>query len=294
MGLLKKALRVVRNPLTLNYVAQRIVRRPASRNAVAKAVAATKPRRARVASGMSLRASEGLAADGIFFLDDLLTAEQCLEIRRYLEPLAMVDPRNPFGEFMLDTVPADCHIGQYRESEMLACPYLLDIANDPRLVDAASAYLGCKPVISTFRAWWSFGGFTEPKDAEYFHRDVDDWKFVKLFVYLTDVGPDNGPHVFVKGSQGSDRLLELRRHSDGEVEEAFGREAVLSIEGHPGSAFLEDTFGFHKGTVCRTGRRLLFQVQYSISPIHAYEYRPVEGTGLADRYDPYMNRLLFR
>lgn len=294
MGLLNKVMRVIRSPLTLNYAAQRIVRRPALRDVMARMLAATKPRPSRGAQSASRRACEGLAADGIIFLDDLLTTEQCLEIREYLEPLSMADPRNPFGKFKLDAVPSDCHIGQYRESEILACPYLLDIANDPRLVDAASAYLGCKPVISTFRAWWSFGGFTEPKDAEYFHRDVDDWKFVKLFVYLTDVGADNGPHVFVKGSQRSSRLLELRRHSDEEVEEAFGKEAVLSITGHQGSAFLEDTFGFHKGTVCRTGRRLLFQVQYSISPIHAYEYRPVEGTGLAERYDPYMNRLLFR
>jgi hypothetical protein len=278
----------------MNYVAQRIVRRPGARNAIAKAVAITKPRCARAAEGVSLRASEELSMAGIFFLSNLLTSEQCLEVREYLEPLTMVDPRNPFGEFTLDTVPPGCHIGQYRESEMLACPYLLDIANDPRLVDAASAYLGCKPVISTFRAWWSFGGFTEPKDAEYFHRDVDDWKFVKLFVYLTDVGPDNGPHVFVKGSQRSNRLLELRRHSDAEVEDVFGKDAVLSITGAQGSAFFEDTFGFHKGTVCRTGRRLLFQVQYSISPIHAYEYRPVPGTGLDARYDAYMNRLLFR
>src|SRR5690606_13181649 len=208
MRLLKKALRVVRNPLTVNYVIQRVVRRPFLRDLVAKTFAVTKPHIARPPEEVSLRACESLLSDGIVFLDNILTDEQCLEVRQYLEPLTMVDPRNPFGEFKLDSVPPDCHIGQYRESDLLACPYLLDIANDPRLVDAASAYLGCKPVISTFRAWWSFGGFTEPKDAEFFHRDVDDWKFVKLFVYLTDVGPDNGPHVFVKGSHCSNRLLE--------------------------------------------------------------------------------------
>ena len=31
-----------------------------------------------------------------------------------------------------------------------------------------------------------------PRHAENFHRDVDDLKFIKLFVYLTDVGDENG------------------------------------------------------------------------------------------------------
>ena len=33
-----------------------------------------------------------------------------------------------------------------------------------------------------------------------YHRDVDDFRFIKLFVYLTDTSSTTGAHSFIKGS----------------------------------------------------------------------------------------------
>ena len=51
--------------------------------------------------------------------------------------------------------------------------------------------------------WWTFPGnhtqLDRKKHAHMFHRDIDDFKFLKLFIYINDVGIDNGPHVVVQG-----------------------------------------------------------------------------------------------
>ena len=55
----------------------------------------------------------------------------------------------------------------------------------------------------------SYADRPEPKDAQLFHADFHDFKWLKLFVYLTDVTDRSGPHVMVRGSH--DPSLAQRR-----------------------------------------------------------------------------------
>jgi hypothetical protein len=125
-------------------------------------------------------------------------------------------------------------------------------------------YFGCTPYLDSIQAWWSISGHDEPEEAERFHRDNDSIRFLKFFLYLTDVSAENGPHVYAAGSHRSSRLIERRRLSDQEVHDAFGAD-ILSMTGSSGDAFLEDTFGIHKGQLPRSGRRLLVQFRYSVT-----------------------------
>jgi hypothetical protein len=143
---------------------------------------------------------------------------------------------------------------------------LHDIAFDENLVELAARYFGCRPYVDSIQAWWSLTGNDEPQEAENFHRDNDGIRFLKFFLYLTDVGEEDGPHKFVVSSHTEAKLLERRRFNDAEVERAFGKNRILTITGQAGDAFMEDTFGLHKGQLPVTGRRLLAQVRYSIRP----------------------------
>jgi hypothetical protein len=147
----------------------------------------------------------------------------------------------------------------------LRAPYLLALANHPRILAVAAQFLGCKPTIGYLAAWWSYHTGIGPQQAEQFHRDVDDWKFVKLFVYLTDVGETCGPHVYVLGSSTRSELTEIRRFSEEEVRMAFGEDGILTMTGKAGVGFLEDTFGIHKGKPVAQGARLIFQAVYALS-----------------------------
>ena len=174
---------------------------------------------------------------------------------------------------------------------MLQQPDIVALTHHPLLLDVATAYLGCRPTISSMSVWWSLPGGGAAQEAENYHRDVDDWRFVKFFLYLTDVDAECGPHRFVRGSHRSSRFLLIRRIDDAEVARAFPAADHLEMTGRAGDAFLEDTFGLHKGQPARKGRRLVLQIQYSVNTIPVYDYRPVAAAEPPRGFDPYVARL---
>jgi hypothetical protein len=204
-----------------------------------------------------------LQRDGIVQFPGFLSPEEVQQLRAALEPLDCFDAwSSGSATFRVEAVPPGTHIGQIPAAPALE--KLHRIALDPRLLGLAGAYFGCKPTLDCILAWWSFSGNDAAQDAELFHRDNDSLRFLKLFVYLTDVGQENGPHVFVRGSHTSRKLLARRRLTDEEVGAAFAPQEVATMTGRAGDAFIEDTYGIHKGQLPMSGTRLLVQVRYSV------------------------------
>lgn len=234
-----------------------------------------------------------LTRDGISFLKEFIETKEINDIHSYCQPKLCFDRTRPEnGFFNLSDAPSNCHIAAYSDIDVINCPHILALANDPHILASIESLFGCKPTISNLSLWWSLPGHKDPEHAELFHRDVDDWKFIKLFIYLTDVDENAGPHVFVKGSQAENRLMPIRRYDDKEVIDNFGKENVMYLEGVSGTAFLENTFGLHKGQLPKEKKRLLLQFQYSMFPIGISEYPKIkvacpDGLNL----DQYVNRL---
>jgi hypothetical protein len=138
---------------------------------------------------------------------------------------------------------------------------------------------------------WSTPNGEEDDITQSFHRDYDDWKFLKLFIYLSDVDEDSGPHVYVQGSHRKSGRLFAAPYSNKEVETTYGASRLKAFTGPAGSSFFCDTYGIHKGALPRSKPRLMFLVQYSILPVFAYKYQPIsiEASPAIDRYT---NRLL--
>ena len=85
-------------------------------------------------------------------------------------------------------MPPETHVSHYSNEAILDAPYLLAIANHPKVLAIVEAALGAKPTIGGPRLWWSTPSASgEPEHAELFHRDVDDLAFLKLCVFLTAV-----------------------------------------------------------------------------------------------------------
>jgi hypothetical protein len=241
-----------------------------------------------------------LERDGFAMLDGLMTPEMTAEMREYFlrQPLyAPYLPNSP--RVLIDQAHTlDSHVFFHDDEAVIACPHALDIANNPRILAVMEAVLGCKPTIGYMAAWWSMPTADGvPRQAENFHRDVDDLRFIKLFVYLTDVDSDSGPHEFIRGSHVDPKLMVIRRYTDDEVVTAFGAERQVTFTGPAGSAFIENTFGMHRGLPVRKGRRLIFQVVYSLLPLVYGPARPYPGSRApraSTRLDPYINRQYLR
>lgn len=193
----------------------------------------------------------------------------------------------------LDDLPPGTPLASYAMSTILSCKEVIEIASDPLVIEIASNYLGCRPTISSMGIRWSFSRAASKKATQNFHRDLDDWRTVKYFIYLTDVYEDTGPHTYVKGTHNFPCEMRGRLYTPEEVRSRFGDDAIASVTGNKGRAFLADMHGIHRGNVPERCRRLILQIQYSILPVYAFQYSPAE-VELPPGVDRYMFRLLVK
>jgi hypothetical protein len=164
-------------------------------------------------------------------------------------------------------------LAQYYNSEA-DCPAIREVAADPLLNWIALKYLGSVPKFLGVNLWWTYpvrpNREDQLKHAHFFHRDVDDFKFLKFFFYLTEVESGDGAHWLVSGSHRNppyihfkDRFL-LRRFEDAEIEGFYDPAQVLEVVGGPGLGFAEDTLCIHKAASPSCKPRLILQLQFAL------------------------------
>jgi hypothetical protein len=239
------------------------------------------------------RHSDHLASEGYAELGRILSDEDVQSIRKSIERRKCYDAydRASDSEFLLEDAPRDCRTAYYRWQDVISIPALLSAVNDPAILSIAQNYLGGAPTLSDVKMWWSLLRDGRGKENQQFHRDADDYRFCKLFIYLTDVDAGSGPHVYVPRSSSSEACLEDRRYEDEEVSKHLGGKWVTLV-GPKGTAFLVNTYGLHKGLAPKTRERLIFVAQYSLLPIGLIKYEPVGGP--LNGLDPYVNRLFLK
>jgi hypothetical protein len=118
-------------------------------------------------------------------------------------------------------------------------------------------------------AWWTFpvGGEADSGAAQLYHYDLDRVRWLKVFVYLTDVDEVSGPHAFIRGSHRTigSKISRDGRYSDAEVFSMYNRADEVVFIAPRGTVILEDTLGLHKGIPAISKRRFILQVQLSIN-----------------------------
>jgi hypothetical protein len=162
-------------------------------------------------------------------------------------------------------------LGRYNHA-FLASPVLQALASDKQLLAIARKYLKTEPVLLGARMWWSFAGPVtaeeQKKAGQGFHYDIDGYRALTFFFYLTDVGMTNGPHIYVRGSHVKKKLKHIvsmyKGRTDEEIAESYGLERQVVSCGPKGSGFAEDIFGFHKGLSPETGDRLIVQLRFGL------------------------------
>jgi ectoine hydroxylase-related dioxygenase (phytanoyl-CoA dioxygenase family) len=161
----------------------------------------------------------------------------------------------------------------YRTADLLDNADVQALLADSSILALMQEYLGCRPVADVLSMWWhtSFHRQPDSEAAQFFHFDLDRIKWLKIFVYLTDVGPENGPHSFVRGSHRTGGIPSafLRRGyvrlADSEVYGTYPAADVLELTAPRGSIIVEDTRGLHKGATVCGAARLVLQLQFSNS-----------------------------
>ena len=224
-----------------------------------------------------------LAGEGWTGLGQVLTADQvAIVVEQFVKRPCFNGPVSAMSDRIGRRVGEGAERfpdGSYPLADVVAVPFLLEVANRPDVLAVAEAYLGCTPTLYALNAAWSFAGTGAPAAPAYLGRDDDDYKFCALFVYLTDIGPQSGAPVFIRRSHRADLVEAIARERSVPLDQLyqmapsaahdrlFGevfRGVADTITGPPGFAFLADTSGLHKLPPPGAGRRLIFTARYGL------------------------------
>jgi hypothetical protein len=220
-----------------------------------------------------------IAANTATMFDTFDPAEAVEELKRDARTRRLVVPNDVVADIVRWT-----HATRAKriDDPHIDCEGVVQIAHDPRVIDVARGYLGAEPILFQSKIYWTtpridargrLGGAAENGQ---FHYDVADVKAATLFVYLTDVDEESGPHVVVRGTQRRVTLEQIFRRTISEelVQRRYpGR--IETITGPRGTSWFEDITCYHKQAL-GTKIRLMLSIIYSLHrrPLEELEMRP--------------------
>src|SRR5262249_50767458 len=141
------------------------------------------------------------------------------------------------------------------------------------LMTVASLHLGFAPRLRRLALFFNqpLPDLKGPRNVEkHFHTDSHDFRILKLFVYLRDTGPRNGPFTYVRGSHYHGRrrgpACRLPSYSEisGEEMATFApRSEWIEATGAAGTIVFAETSGIHRGGRTEQGSRLMLVAEYA-------------------------------
>lgn len=120
------------------------------------------------------------------------------------------------------------------------------------------AYYGVAPRYRAYHSWTSTPA-AQPTEARW-HRDNTSAMTLNTFTYLCDVGEQNGPHQYQRGTH-RDRLKRFTPSDN--LKQPENSEAVVTVCGAAGTTFIDISHGLHRATHAQTGQRITAEVLYS-------------------------------
>ncbi|MEO6016570.1 MAG: phytanoyl-CoA dioxygenase family protein [Polaromonas sp.] len=295
-------MQIVKRPQLAYYFGQKAIRHPGLRGWCARKMTGWVAARTQTssnaisASAADAAALQALRTDGIAFLPQLhMDASTLARVHAYFRGKPVLDLYSGQQLPGMEDLPAHYNKVAYSTADTLGCQPLLELANHPALLATVAQYLGAKPTMASMQTWWTIGEHSVQGQKHYddvYHRDVDDLRFVKLFIYLTDTTVSSGAHSFIKASHRSNALIRRGPITDPEAQESFAADDFVTVTGRAGTVFLEDTWGIHRPLLATEGRRLIFSVLYGLTPW--VPQGPANALfPLPEGFDPYINRAHF-
>lgn len=168
----------------------------------------------------------------------------------------------------------NCNVGRFRiknQADILDIDEVQKLVTDSFILKVAQNFLGTNPILTQTNFWITNGNESGYQDnTHFYHQDGDDFKFLKVFIYLNDVNKNNGPHSYVRGSINNLKTPEKyaisKRVSDEFIAENYDSKDILTLCGKKGKIIFENTSGYHKGFPIINGYRFMLQLVFSSTP----------------------------
>jgi hypothetical protein len=142
---------------------------------------------------------------------------------------------------------------------------------DPFILGVVANYLGMVPSLAEAYVRRNFPAPHRTMN-HHWHRDLNSIHLLKAFIFLTDCGPENGPHEYIIGSHKRYDVLNGKRYfAENEVDSLYpdGSEMRKKSIVPAGTLVIEDTRGVHRAMLPTAGYRDLgFMVFMPLRPFY--------------------------
>lgn len=159
--------------------------------------------------------------------------------------------------------------------------FMLQMPLRPELLDTVNSYLGLWSKMIGADLWYTIpiNSGRGRTASQNWHRDPEDRKLVKVFLYLFDVGPDAGPLEYIPESRIGRKYDYLWPETTGgggygyppqeEIEKAVPASDRIACTVPAGTFVFCDTSGFHRGGYSTGKERVLGNWIY-VTPASRY------------------------
>ncbi len=179
---------------------------------------------------------------------------------------------------------------------------------DQKILGTINAYMGMltKFYYFTLNVTMPVAEGADAVQSQRWHRDPEDKKMCKVFIYLSDVDEGAGPFIYIRGSQCRGRWSSIFPQrpprggllpSDDDIGHLIPGQDMLVGTGRAGTVIFCDTSGLHKGGYATKKERIMFTGGYcskaSPWPIR-YNRTPEFEKTLADTHTDEAVKFAFR
>lgn len=157
----------------------------------------------------------------------------------------------------------------YVQDPLITCQSTRDIVFSDIVIDVATEFYGALPAITGCNLLKSFVNDLPEAGYNMFHVDVQSPRFIKFFVYPSDVDEETGPFCIVKGSHRNKpagwRMNNNRTLQD--IENTYGVGSVHRITARAGDLVVADPTAFHRAQKPHKHARRALMINTGLHPI---------------------------
>lgn len=191
------------------------------------------------------------------FMESLVSKKQVVDRAQLLKEGNPVRDRTKYFEFQNQQLLGQ---GISLDNSPILQFYLQDL-----FMDVAEEYLETEEVrIRNCLAFYHPENPFPPANSQNWHRDTEDTKILKVFIYYNDVSEENGSLWYVRNSKYGSRNDKIwpnvgkAKHGYLDLESTMKipYNDILKLEGRSGTICFFDANGFHKGGNVKKGHRI--------------------------------------